>query len=1761
MMPEEFIIDTKNNYNTKLNLIADKYKYYYEKTSKTIPKEIHFIWLGGPLGQIQKDYIRIWAKVNPEYNINIWYDSENLYANESNKRLKTYLNTLMMSEKSKINYQDEYNDNLINLQDNMFKFITNNLKKSSENFSFDRAKLDYIEKILYNNVNYNYNCIEKNIETMSNDAKLLNLEFKNIKVKDLKGYKKFWKLNKIYEQELLLRGNFASASDSARIEILARFGGMYIDVDILPSFKFLNQIVNNPDNKLYLNSLRELYKDISLAFYEEFFNINKNFIPSAEISNIRKEKLILKLDEMVKNNFLSYNLKEQIQTNISEIKINNNINYLFDKLENITLREGEFKIPRGINNVIISHKINNNKDWLFLVRESIYDNYYKLNAYEKNNPNYFYNYDKEYILINNKGKYIFPEVEFEARRDDGVLKYRYDSLETWTQTTIIFSGPGVFKKVLKTINYNDVKIFKETALNFKEINNYFNPMTEQELISSWTKMSFENESVFHTIMKIQDSENIRNAANNLLIEKQNKKNYSEIVSSDNLYIHNSINKYFDKYNLYIITEIYEIDNVVKLGNFTAEEMAQKIKEFRDKNNNLVVPYIDSSDSDREFNYIDFLILNNLDDENQVKNVEKFMKVFLNKLQEININIEIVSFSKYMNNDKFNDENKIFIIRKENNEYLTIKKNLNSIKINQKELKKYNDFNVPISKVVSRNYGQPKGFLSLINQIKCRYIDFYKLNENNSKTKLTGKYFLNGLNKFTNITQKYNIFMNLVNTPNTLINISSLYGNNMYLDGSLALSNFSINNTDFSLDLYKIYKGNSFWYEHQNSFQKISKAQIGLNLLSASIDIWSAIRLYKLSKNTDNQINKIDLIVNASLTAAQATNSIATALLLPLSVKIGPIGIAIGLTIRTTQGFYNSIQTANELKELGFSGSNIISRSVADFFGLYDKLKDPEYLKKSNIYLVNNQVLPKFLIDSNKEFFSSKNKNNLFYFNKLIYPEIDFYIPFETAEFGKVIGQAIKTKKNGNPLLNDIHLCMKNNSYFAPNTPLLLKEKFESEHLNAIKDNYNFLKLKDANKPKLPNSKKNINSGYMFYRNDTIPCPDINQNSPMVEKMYEPSLNEADKLKNISKSKWANLFFLGFGDQGKHGNMIHTVVAEKEVHNYYIVHPSTYMLSIDGGNKDDIVEFYDILKTKKEYKGFVDGKSGIDTVDLRGIKDKGVSVSLFFNLDTSFPIFQDFENVFGTKNNDKIYGNELNNFLFGNDGDDYIFGFSGNDIIDPGKGNDKINGGKESDIYLIFKKDIFEYDIINNSSIFYGEKTIDNYEDYKIGEKVQYDVIKTDVTNLGTKKEGNNLLIGYYEKNSFKNFITINNYFLDELYSKIYLSDLLDNVYTNKYGLLYSDGEELDTVSISSPNKIFFADINNESVLYNTKNILGTEFDDAIFGDKNNNYIKGNGGYDYLVGNDGDDILSIDLFAHVKRQNKYFSHETYKLLTHPYANMNGGNGNDNYVINFSKNTLNDNFGVIIDNNSSDIILDNLYISDENYVIKNIAFSKISNLSINNDSFFDINLSNGSIRRIKNMFRYSVDKLNDTSSSLILYLPCNNNKSCVILIKNWFDDLSLFFRHLQLQIGENIVLSENLLEQISESLMRNHSFNLKIYNNSNYNNSIFSHDGSISYVNYTNKKNFFENINFKTIDKKNNSYILKISRFENEVSFKLINKNDSNIISHVFVKNVEEDDSNFNILEIKINDHIFLDNSQLMNYLNSLNDGEIIEIQNK
>ncbi|MBT2339263.1 MULTISPECIES: TcdA/TcdB pore-forming domain-containing protein [Pseudomonas] len=197
-----------------------------------VPKQLHFAWLGGGIGDIQHDYINLWKRVMaPQgHSLNLWYDSDALLAYETNRiiveaaKADAMLNGGQGTDDA-ISLGDLYEERAIVLKQQMYAHITQAVGKGA---SADDARIDLLVRA--------YGQDEARLRTLKRDntLSLKALAEDDLTLRDLAKGELPLRLDTLYRREICLRGNFAAASDIVRVEALFAEGGRYADVDNLP---------------------------------------------------------------------------------------------------------------------------------------------------------------------------------------------------------------------------------------------------------------------------------------------------------------------------------------------------------------------------------------------------------------------------------------------------------------------------------------------------------------------------------------------------------------------------------------------------------------------------------------------------------------------------------------------------------------------------------------------------------------------------------------------------------------------------------------------------------------------------------------------------------------------------------------------------------------------------------------------------------------------------------------------------------------------------------------------------------------------------------------------------------------------------------------------------------------------------------------------------------------------------------------------------------------------------------------------------------------------------------------------------------------------------------------------------------------------------------------------------------------------------------------------------------------------------------------
>lgn len=864
-LPTPYYLDSDSDYKLNYDKLIEYSKKLYRKTSKRVPKNVHFIWLGGKLGNIQKDYIDIWAKLNADdYNVYLWYDSNNINNNSLNKKIKEYLNVFLSGRNKSDNYSELYAEEMIKIQNKLNEFI---FKKSKENplWTNNDIRVNFLKEF-YNKKNQinikelsevypeNNNFIESVENLLKNN--------KNIIIKDINLEKNSWTLKENYEQELNLRLNFAAASDSARLEILKKYGGIYMDVDVLPSINKLVEL-STIELKGIRSILKTHFKLISYAYYEAIFNSNPEILPSRKNSSENINDLFTLLDSISGDD--ARILKEQISRHFAYFKNEGELENIFSKLGNIYIRPLELKTSTRNNNFIISHENDNNNNIVNNIIDQIKMNYADVNNYEINNPNFYYQKSSDYD--DSFGK---SNINFQKVFENSISRYRYDSLLPDSTVTVLVSGPWTYEAVFKANNLKHENLAFITQFN--DLNELFNRHTEEDKKSSWVRSSIESALYENVILKLSndvDSEKAIKYFSNFLNE--NNERFTIINPKDNKSINLNIER---KVNLFIIGKSSKNSNSMLVDKYTAKQISDYlVKVFPKKT---------------QFEFVNLISCNPDKNSNNTEEIEKFGKNILNEInsndREANLIILRNSLIKLDKNGKeiapkkfgfyYNgsDDNKIFLIRRSDQEYISLSKELLNKNVTTSIYDDVIKFTDILRTIAAKKTNHLSDFSSTLDRYKYSYrrekedkrvhsirslsSDIEKL-FSGSKIQ-SDKIILNSIISEDELYKLYNLLEKISFNKNDINNFLFDYYAEILSLVSKLTDKYKISNNEFIKIIKNILDENysfiekSFSIEIKEKIEKLEKLFINLNLSSNENPILHTLSLENKSIEIYNE---------------------------------------------------------------------------------------------------------------------------------------------------------------------------------------------------------------------------------------------------------------------------------------------------------------------------------------------------------------------------------------------------------------------------------------------------------------------------------------------------------------------------------------------------------------------------------------------------------------------------------------------------------------------------------------------------------------------------------------------------------------------------------------------------------------------------------------------------------------------------------------------------------------------------------------------
>ncbi|MBL4981638.1 TcdA/TcdB catalytic glycosyltransferase domain-containing protein [Pseudomonas fluorescens] len=205
-------------------------------------KYLHTVWVGGPLPVIAQSYLGVWKTVDPKkiYTPTTWVDTDNLLVALYNKAVKTLRNEFLniSLESNPAWTAVEYYEKAV-----VFEKSIRELHPHSN----DEERKDTIRLLADSLSPSKRNEYEQQIDIIEHEKSAIIKDRKNKKYQEVSGLFETFakkepvrgkKLRAIYNKELNDRGNLAAASDLVRFIALHEYGGVYIDMDLLPTLNW-----------------------------------------------------------------------------------------------------------------------------------------------------------------------------------------------------------------------------------------------------------------------------------------------------------------------------------------------------------------------------------------------------------------------------------------------------------------------------------------------------------------------------------------------------------------------------------------------------------------------------------------------------------------------------------------------------------------------------------------------------------------------------------------------------------------------------------------------------------------------------------------------------------------------------------------------------------------------------------------------------------------------------------------------------------------------------------------------------------------------------------------------------------------------------------------------------------------------------------------------------------------------------------------------------------------------------------------------------------------------------------------------------------------------------------------------------------------------------------------------------------------------------------------------------------------------------------
>ena len=304
----------------------------------------------------------------------------------------------------------------------------------------------------------------------------------------------------------------------------------------------------------------------------------------------------------------------------------------------------------------------------------------------------------------------------------------------------------------------------------------------------------------------------------------------------------------------------------------------------------------------------------------------------------------------------------------------------------------------------------------------------------------------------------------------------------------------------------------------------------------------------------------------------------------------------------------------------------------------------------------------------------------------------------------------------------------------------------------------------------------------------------------------------------------------------------------------------------GGLKDDtfVAGAGDDRLAGGEGSDTLDGGEGDrDVADFGGTAD-GVSVNLGGSTDaegfviathgTHADRLQNIEDLIGSQHDDRLTGNELDQIISGGDGNDIIDGAAGEDTLDGGLGQDQIAGGAGDDTFIHSDgndrldggSDLDTIDFSRTDKITRVDARLDGASESLIRVTGGDDLTVSNVENIiGTA--GDDRIQGDRSDN------VLDGRDGDDILIGAAGNDTL-------IGGEGSDSADYSVATLGVNIDLSAGEVTNDGFggrdsIAGIENLTGSDFDDLLSGDAQDNLLSGGDGDDTLIGRAGNDLLS------------------------------------------------------------------------------------------------------------------------------------------------------------------------------------------------------------------------------------------------------------------------------------------------------------------